>query len=155
MGEQAIRSLETIFTQAIHLAADRLCDMNIAGLEVDEFDRGARSVGVLLRAAQQATLLKDKVERDANADAKTVEIAPLSAAQIAALKADIEEKYVEILQSEDIRKSTDAPEKERLETPKAQQKAGVIDIEEGAREATKDSIKDPRNNPRQTEKADN
>ncbi len=131
MSEQAIRSLETIFAQAVHLAADRLCDMNIQGLEPGEFDRGARSIGVLLRAAQQATQLKDQVEHDVAA--KQAAPTPLTPKQIEALRADIEEKYAQVLQSEDICEQSFIPSDQQNAAGKTIDKQGAVERNDGAK----------------------
>ncbi|MEM9169952.1 MAG: hypothetical protein AAGC56_09885 [Pseudomonadota bacterium] len=84
-------ALAALYRRTVTLASERLATM--AGeSETDAFDRGARSVGALVRAAVQVAALRAKSQEDAAAHARPVEPEPLSAAAVAALKADVERK---------------------------------------------------------------
>ena len=83
------RSLDEIFDRAIDLAAGRLGVMETLA-EATEFDRGARSVGALIRAAMQVVVLKAQTEKEAASDAAQPSTKPLSDDDLAKLKTDIE-----------------------------------------------------------------
>ncbi|MEL7488865.1 MAG: hypothetical protein AAGJ87_16835 [Pseudomonadota bacterium] len=111
MGERpdTDETLGAIYARAIALAAGRLSAMGGYDEPV-EFDRGARSVGVLVRTAMQVNALQSQTEKDVAAhDAAEKAAAPktLSQDQIAEIRADIVAK-LERIKREETRSSDDA-----------------------------------------------
>jgi len=87
-GQNTDQSLDAIYGKAITLAADRLGQMNAHQTD-EEFDRGARSVGTLVRTAMQVDALKSQIEKDRATDDAKADLTLPSEDEIEEFKATI------------------------------------------------------------------
>lgn len=88
VGRETDQSLNAIYAETIKLAADRLKYMS-AGQENIEFDRDARSVGVLVRTATQVNALKADIEKAMNVDEADDQPRTPTEDELAGFKAEI------------------------------------------------------------------
>ncbi len=87
-GHNTDQSLEAIYMRAITLAAERLQHMNAHQTD-EEFDRGARSAGTLVRTAMQVDALKSQLEKDRAANVAQADLTLPSEQQIQDLTAEV------------------------------------------------------------------
>ncbi|MEM9706876.1 MAG: hypothetical protein AAF850_12465 [Pseudomonadota bacterium] len=100
------RPLSEICDAALSLASERLATLDVSD-EAALFDRAVRSVASLVRTAAQVDALKVRMERDAAANDLEIPKNPLTDADLAAIRQEIERQYDRVTRDGD--SSEDSP----------------------------------------------